>query len=228
MNNAYHQSQIQLQTTLTRLQNSHNQFQHARIQNIEIQKELDRERGACELANQQFAELKEDHGNLQKSHKEAIAAQIQLTKSLEECHAYTKEVVRQAENIIDGRRTEPGEEGVGEEHHGQSIKSMILQSAKNTLLAEATTRGYSETDVIYKLKYAMDQNAESQLQIEGLSNAMKARDDELEARNKELEAQNKEIASLNKALELAAEGGKPKRSRRGVKQRKLLPREDST
>lgn len=220
MNNLYHHGQAQLQTTLARLQSTQSQLHHTHIQNTEIQKELDRERGACELVHQQLLELEQNYGNLQKDQEEAVALQAQLTKSVEEYQSYAQEVARQAEEIINDLRTGSAEREVGEKPNGQSISAMIMQSAKNALLVEATARGYSETDILHRLKNVIDQNAEFQLQIESLSETLGARDGELEARNKE-------IASLNKALELTAEGGKQTRTRRGGKQRKFIPRIDS-
>ncbi|KAF9729886.1 hypothetical protein PMIN01_11819 [Paraphaeosphaeria minitans] len=234
MNNLYHQGQAQLQNTLAQLQSTHIQLRHTQSQNIEIQKELDRARGACELVNQEFLELKQNHDNLQKDQEEAVALQAQLTKSMEEYRSYAEEVARQAQEIINNVRTGPTEGEVGEGHNGQSISAIILQSAKSVLLVEATTRGYSETDILDRLKYVIDQNAVFRLQIGSLSEALEARGKELEARGKELEARgkelearDKEIASLNKAFELTAEEGKRTRSRRGGKQRKLMPRVDS-
>lgn len=248
MNNLYHQGQAQLQTTLARFQSIQNELRHTHIQNIEIQKELDKERNTCELVNQQLLEMKEKHGNLQKDQEEAVALQVQLTRSIEEYRSYAEEVSRQAEETINGLCAGITKGEDGEEHNGQSISAMITQSAKNALFVEATTRGYSETDILHRLKYAIDQNAAIQLRIESLSGALETRDRELEtrdreletlyreletrdrqleARNKEVEARDKEISSLNKALELASEGGKQTRPRRGVKQRKLMPRVDS-
>lgn len=241
MNNLYHQGQAQLQTTLARFQSIQNELRHTHIQNIEIQKELDKERNTCELVNQQLLEMKEKHGNLQKDQEEAVALQVQLTRSIEEYRSYAEEVSRQAEETINGLCAGITKGEDGEEHNGQSISAMITQSAKNALFVEATTRGYSETDILHRLKYAIEQNAAIQLRIESLSGELETRDRELEtlyreletrdrqlgARNKELEARDKEISSLNKALELASEGGKQTRPRRGVKQRKLMPRVDS-
>jgi phage shock protein A len=234
MNNLYHQGQAQLQTTLARFQSIQNELRHAHIQNIEIQKELDKERNTCELVNQQLLEMKEKHGNLQKDQEEAVALQAQLTRSIEEYRSYAEEVSRQAEETINGLCAGITKGEDGEEHNGQSISAMIMQSAKNALFVEATTRGYSETDILHRLKYAIDQNAAIQLRIESLSGALETRDRELEtrdrqlgARSKELEARDKEISSLNKALELSSEGGKQTRPRRGVKQRKLMSRVDS-
>lgn len=241
MNNLYHQGQAQLQTTLARFQSIQNELRHTHIQNIEIQKELDKERNTCELVNQQLLEMKEKHGNLQKDQEEAVALQVQLTRSIEEYRFYAEEVSRQAEETINGLCAGITKGEDGEEHNGQSISAMITQSAKNALFVEATTRGYSETDILHRLKYAIEQNAAIQLRIESLSGELETRDRELEtlyreletrdrqlgARNKELEARDKEISSLNKALELASEGGKQTRPRRGVKQRKLMPRVDS-
>lgn len=241
MNNLYHQGQAQLQTTLARFQSIQNELRHTHIQNIEIQKELDKERNTCELVNQQLLEMKEKHGNLQKDQEEAVALQVQLTRSIEEYRSYAEEVSRQAEETINGLCAGITKGEDGEEHNGQSISAMITQSAKNALFVEATTRGYSETDILHRLKYAIEQNAAIQLRIESLSGELETRDRELDtlyreletrdrqlgARNKELEARDKEISSLNKALELASEGGKQTRPRRGVKQRKLMPRVDS-
>jgi hypothetical protein len=178
--------------------------------------------------------MKEKHGNLQKDQEEAVALQAQLTRSIEEYRSYAEEVSREAEETINGLCAGITKGEDGEEHNGQSISAMIMQSAKNALFVEATTRGYSETDILHRLKYAIDQNAAIQLRIESLSGALETRDRELEtrdrqlgARSKELEARDKEISSLNKALELASEGGKQTRPRRGVKQRKLMSRVDS-
>ncbi|KAF1967664.1 hypothetical protein BU23DRAFT_602703 [Bimuria novae-zelandiae CBS 107.79] len=249
MNNLYHHVQAQLQNTLAQLQTTQNQLRHTHIQKIEIQEELESERGACELVNQQFLELKQNHDNLQKDQEEAVALRAQLTKSMVDYRSYAEEVTRQAEKIINDLRTRTVEGEVGGTHDGQSISAMILQSARNTLLVEATTRGYSETDILDKLKHVMDQNVEFQLENERLSEALEAQDRELEARDRELEARDRELeardrkleardkemeardmemASLNKALELTTEEGKQARSRRGGKQRKLMPRVDST
>ncbi|RII04511.1 hypothetical protein CUC08_Gglean011898 [Alternaria sp. MG1] len=85
---------------------------------------------------------------------------------------------------------------------------MILESAKNALLVEAVSGQHLEDELFTKLKHVMDQNVELQQRDMALSK-------QIETLSQQVEEGKNELASLNKALELAAEGGRRKKPRRG-------------
>ena len=96
----------------------------------------------------------------------------------------------------------------GELDNDQSISAMILESAKNALLVEAVSDQHSEDEHFTRLKHVMDQNVELQQRDMALSK-------QIETLSQQVEEGKNELASLNKALELAAEGGRRKKPRRG-------------
>jgi hypothetical protein len=234
MNSLYHAAKSQLDNTQqqyyatkTQLQTTQQQYQaHANWLQDQLQStqlELERERKASEVVNQQFLALEDSYLALQEEQK-------RTEQSERNALVFAKEVSKQVEGL----------------HNGQSMGELILESVKNQELVHAMSGNYTEDDTVTKLKYFMEQNVEIQQRSNELYYQLKAKkteiaevENQLKAKNQQVEngkieiakvekamgelAKNRgdEIANLKKALELAGED-KQKRTRRAKPKQPLV------
>jgi hypothetical protein len=220
MNSLYHAAKSQLDNTQqqyyatkTQLQTTQQQYQaHANWLQDQLQStqlELERERKASEVVNQQFLALEDSYLALQEEQK-------RTEQSERNALVFAKEVSRQVEGL----------------HNGQSMGELILESAKNQQLVHAMSGNYTEDDTVTKLKYFMEQNVEIQQRSNELYHQLKAKNQQVENGKIEIAkvekamgelAKNRgdEIANLKKALELAGED-KQKRTRRAKPKQPLV------
>jgi chromosome segregation ATPase len=200
MNNLYHNSQAQLHSIYRHLQATQSQI-------AATEQELQREREASELLNQQFIELQECHCKLLKEHENCEGLNEDLTRSAKDSKIFADEVARRAEDVVNNLQAKMAGGKVGEPQDGQSISRMILESAKNALLVEAISSQHPEEEHFTKLKYVMDQNVDFQQRNMELSK-------QIETLSQQVEDGKNEVASLGKALELAVESRRQKKPRR--------------
>lgn len=207
----YHISQYnlsQLQSAQRQLQTVENELQHTQQLLHTTQVELQREREESEIANQQFLELEECHFKLKRNHESVEALNEELTRSVRQSQAYTKEVSERAEGLINHLRAKSTGVEVAEMHNGQSVSGMILESAKNALLVAAMSGSFGPEDQITKLKYVMDQNVDFQQRNMELSK-------QVEFTAIQLEDRHNEVVNLKKALELTTDDRQRRKPRRG-------------
>ncbi|KZM24117.1 hypothetical protein ST47_g4737 [Ascochyta rabiei] len=190
------------------LQATQNEVGNKRRQLLAAEQELQREREANELLNQQCAELQECHYKLLKAHENAEELQKDLSQSVNDSKIFADEVARRAESLVNDLRAKLAGGNVAELQNGQSISGMILESAKNTLLLQAISSQHSEEDPITPLSHVTDQNVGLQQRNNELSR-------QVETLSRQVEDGRNEVTNLNKALELTAEDGRRKKPRRG-------------
>jgi hypothetical protein len=215
MSSLYHQGQFQLQSmhyqlqaTRSNLQPARNEVEDTRRQILVAEQALKQEREASKLRNQQFAELEEYHSKLLKEHESAEELQEQLNQSLNNSEMFSNEVARRAESLVNELRAKLAGSNILELQNSQSIKGMILESAKNALLVEAFSCQHSEEDPLTPLSFITDQNVVLQQRNRELSQ-------QVETLSRQLEDRKNEVANLSMALELTAEDGGRKKPRRG-------------
>ncbi|KAF5852430.1 hypothetical protein GGP41_007861 [Bipolaris sorokiniana] len=208
MTNLYSHGQSQLQSMYQHLQLAQSEIGNTRRQILAIEKELQQERKASELFNQQFIELQECHDKLLKEYESCTKVQEDLNKSATESRMFADEVARRAESLLNNSRANLVGGDVEGSQNGQSISEMILESAKNALLVQEISSQHSENDDFAKLRYVMDQNVDFQYHNMELGEKIKTL-------SQQVEDGKNEVASLNKALEIATEDGRRKKSRRG-------------
>ncbi|UPX14616.1 uncharacterized protein EKO05_0005093 [Ascochyta rabiei] len=208
MSNLYYYGQSQLQNMHHHLQATQNEVGNKRRQLLAAEQELQREREANELLNQQCAELQECHYKLLKAHENAEELQKDLSQSVNDSKIFADEVARRAESLVNDLRAKLAGGNVAELQNGQSISGMILESAKNTLLLQAISSQHSEEDPITPLSHVTDQNVGLQQRNNELSR-------QVETLSRQVEDGKNEVTNLNKALELTAEDGRRKKPRRG-------------
>jgi uncharacterized phage infection (PIP) family protein YhgE len=201
MSNLYHHGQAQLHSMHRHLQAAQNEIGNTQRQVAATEQELQRERQGHELLHQQFAELQECHFKLLKEYEGSERLCEDLHRSAQDSKTFADEVARRVEGLVNSPQTRLAGGKAGELDNDQSISAMILESAKNALLVEAVSGQHSEDEHFIKLKHVVDQNVELQQRNMALS--------------QQVEEGKNELASLNKALELAAEGGRRKKPRRG-------------
>lgn len=208
MTNLYSHGQSQLQSMYQHLQLAQSEIGNTRRQVLAIEKELQQERKASELFNQQFIELQECHDKLLKEYESCVKVQEDLNRSATDSRTFADEVARRAESLLNNSRASLAGGDVEGSHNGQSISEMILESAKNALLVQAISSQHSEDDEFTKLRSVMDQNVDFQYHHMELREKIKTL-------SQQVEDGKNEVASLNKALEIATEDGRRKKSRRG-------------
>jgi hypothetical protein len=127
----------QLKATQSYLQATANEIEDTRRQNLAVEQELQREREASELLNQQSAELQECHCKLLKELKSAEELQEDLSQSVNDSKMFADEVARRAESLVNDLRAKLAGGEATEPQNGQGISGMILETAKNALLGKA-------------------------------------------------------------------------------------------
>jgi chromosome segregation ATPase len=208
MSNLYHHGQAQLHSMHRHLQAAQNEIGNTQRQVAATEQELQREREGHELLHQQFAELQECHFKLLKEYEGSERLCEDLRRSAQDSKTFADEVARRVEGLVNSPQTRLAGGKAGELDNEQSISAMILESAKNALLVEAISGQHSEDEHFTKLKHVMDKNVKLQQRNMALSK-------QIETLSQQVEEGKNELASLNKALELAAEGGRRKKPRRG-------------
>jgi hypothetical protein len=178
----YHVVKSQLQYTE---QQYRNHVRHLQGQLESTQLEVERERKASEVTNQQFLELEDCHNRLQDDLK-------RREQSERNAIMFAEEVSRQVKDL----------------HNGRSVSDLVLESAKNSQLVNVLSGQYTEEDTVTRLKYVMEQNVDIQRRNTELFNQAKAM-------SKQVEKGNSEIINLKKALELTTEDKQRKKTRRG-------------
>ena len=174
MSNLYHHGQAELQSMHSHLQAAQNEVGNAQRQVVATEKELQREREASELLNQQFIELQECHDKLLEEYESSERLQEDLNTSVTDAQMFADEVAGRAESLVNNLRARLAGGEVEELQDGQSISRMILESAKNALLVEAFSSQHSEEEHFTKLRYVMDQNVDFQHRNMELSEQIKS------------------------------------------------------
>jgi hypothetical protein len=190
------------------LQAAQNEVEDTRGQTRVAERELQREREASELRNQQSTELQECHCKLLEEYKSAEEIQEDLIQSVNDSKAFADEVARRAESLVKELQAKLAGSGVSELQNGQSIREMILESAKNALLIEAFSSQHPEEDPLTALNFIADQNVGLQQRISELS-------EQAETLSRQVKAGKNDVTNLTMALELAAEDGQRKKPLRG-------------
>lgn len=212
MSSLYHQGQFQLQSMHDQLKATQIHLdataEDTRRGNLALEKELNLEREANELVNQQFVELEERHGELLKKYESAEKTREGLNKYVNDSNMFANEIARRAESLVNDLRAKLNGGEVTELPNGQSISGMILESAKNALLVRAISSQNSEENPLTPLEYVTDQNVVLQQCNTDLSL-------QVESLTKQVEDGYNEVANLKKALELTAGDGRRKKPRRG-------------
>ncbi|KAA8611972.1 hypothetical protein PtrSN002B_005540 [Pyrenophora tritici-repentis] len=212
MSSLYQQGQTQLHNMHIQLKATHNYIQataeDTRRRYLAIENELNLEREANELVNQQLAELEEHHCELLKKYKSAEELREDLSKYMNNSDMFANEVARRAESLVNDLQAKLAGGQVAELQNGQSISEMILESAKNALLVRAISGQHSEENPLTPLEYITDQNVVLQQRNMDLSI-------QVESLSKQVEDGKNEVANLVKALELTAGDGRRKKPRRG-------------
>jgi hypothetical protein len=175
----YHQLQATrsyLEAAQNDIEATRNDVEDKRGQILVVEQELQRERKASELQNQQSAELQEYYYKLLEEHKSAKELQEDFSQSLNNSKMFADEVARRAESLVNQLQAKLAEDEVSELQNGQSISGMILESAKNALLVKAFSSQHPEEDPLAPLSFITDQcvglqqhNRELSLQVETLS-----------------------------------------------------------
>ncbi|XP_014553188.1 hypothetical protein COCVIDRAFT_29559 [Bipolaris victoriae FI3] len=189
------------------LQLAQSEIGNTRQQILAIEKELQQERKASELFNQQFIKLQECHDKLLKEYKSCARVQEDLNKSTTESQMFADKVARRAESLLNNSQANLVRGDIESSQNSQSISKIILESAKNALLMQEISSQHSENNDFAKLRYVMDQNVDFQYHNIELSEKIKTLSQQVKDRK------NK-VASLNKALEIATEDEQQKKSRR--------------
>jgi hypothetical protein len=175
----YHQLQATrsyLEAAQNDIEATRNDVEDKRGQILVVEQELQRERKASELQNQQSAELQEYYYKLLEEHKSAKELQEDFSQSLNNSKMFADEVARRAESLVNQLQAKLAEDEVSELQNGQSISGMILESAKNALLVKAFSSKHPEEDPLAPFSFITDQcvglqqhNRELSLQVETLS-----------------------------------------------------------
>jgi hypothetical protein len=214
MSGLYHQGLIQLQSmqhqlkaTQSYLQVNADAAQEIQRRNVAVEQELKLAREAHELVIQQFVELQERHCELLNKYKSTEEIQEDLSKYVNDSNMFADEVARRAESLVNDLQAKLAGGEVAKLENSQSISGMILESAKNALLVRALSSQYSENPLT-PLGYVTEQNVGLQQRNVDLST-------QVETLSKQVEERANEVANLSKALELTAEDGPRKKSRRG-------------
>ena len=114
MSSLYHQGQYQLQSihqqlqatrndlqaTQSHLQATHNEVENTRRQISVAERELQQEREASELLNQEFAELQACHYKLEKEYESAEGLQEGSSQSVTNSRMFADKVARRAESLV--------------------------------------------------------------------------------------------------------------------------------
>jgi hypothetical protein len=189
MSTVCYEQKLQLHDIEQKHKNTEQQYKlyvrhlHGRLEST--QHELERERKASEVINQQFLELQDWHNELQKDCN-------RREQSERTAHAFADEVSRQVKGLHDGR----------------PIHDLIIESVGNAHLVNRLSGQYTEEETITELKRVMEENIDLQRHHMELC-------EQFEAVSKKVEKGDKEIVDLRKALELTTEDKQRKKTRRG-------------